>query len=164
MTLDQDRIHELRNSGNDGVIAVLYLDIDKDAYVAAGEPGDMVLTADAEVSKKLLRILVEERSAGYVEELLDDAASAVIWFAQAGTDRQAFMASMMEALHDDKDRETLEAVEGRKFLESFRALPQERRRVAVEALQLLAALTVDQHVNWDAAHLTLTTPAPGRDS
>lgn len=102
MTLDQERIRRVRDDGNHGVIVVLYLDIDDDEYVAAGEPGDLVVTASSALSKILLRMLLEAKAAGDVEELRDDAARAVMALAQSGTDRQAFMAPLMEALFEGK--------------------------------------------------------------
>jgi hypothetical protein len=133
MTLDPERVRQLRDSGNDGVILTLYMDISNEEYVAAGEPGDLVLAVESGYAKTLLDIVFALKHDGRIEELTDDAANAVMWLAQLGTDRQALLAPAMEALHDVKSRSGAAADPMAGYMERAAASEQaarERREAA----------------------------------
>lgn len=98
--VDPARVEAVRE-GRSGVVVVAYLDISSENYVAAGEPGDLVLGMSRGASAMLWGMLTSLLRDGAVVRLEDEAERGVLQFLAAGVDRQAFMAPLMEALAND---------------------------------------------------------------
>ena len=57
MTVNQENLNSNRDGQGSGIVLVAFLDISEKRYEAAGEPGDLVVSASREASNVLLGIV-----------------------------------------------------------------------------------------------------------
>ena len=104
MTVNQENLNSNRDGQGSGIVLVAFLDISEKRYEAAGEPGDLVVSASREASNVLLGIVQTLMESDDLQRLEDQPAWAILDLIHAGRDRQMLMRPLMASLAEETHR------------------------------------------------------------